>query len=181
MPKFCSNCGSEVKEGFKFCLSCGTEINVKSVKPQSTQPQQTPPSVVPQQNYVPMPPKKMNTKLIFGIIAIIAIVTIILVVVLAFTGGSSSQFEGTWNVESIIGDTDDQWTFYSNGTMKKTNDLFGGTNWSTWRIENNKVYLREEIDILGNGYYYEFSNGGNTIALKYSTGLSITVYTLTRV
>ena len=107
MPKFCSNCGSEVKEGFKFCLSCGTEINAKSAKlqptqsttpgiqPQPTQSKQTPPPIIPQQNYVPMLPKKTSTKLIFGIIAIIAIVIIILVVVLAFTWRGSSQFEGT--------------------------------------------------------------------------------------
>ena len=64
--------------------------------------------------------------------------------------------------------------------MNETNDLLDGTSWSTWRIENNKVYLGEEIDILWNGFYFEFFNGGSTIALKYSTDLSITLYTLTK-
>lgn len=198
MPKFCSNCGAEVKEGYKFCLSCGKEIKGKPAKsqpaqtqqpqaqPQPTQPQQAaPPPVAPQQTYAPMQPKKSNTKLLFGIIAIIVVIVIVLVLVLTLTGGTgSSQFEGTWNVDTIIGDMGDQCTFYNNGTMKETNELFGDitTTWSDWRIEGGKVYLGSEIDYMGTGYTYTASNGGNTLVLKYeAAGLPITAYTLTKV
>lgn len=29
MSKFCSNCGTELKEGASFCSKCGKEINTK--------------------------------------------------------------------------------------------------------------------------------------------------------
>lgn len=31
MSKFCSNCGTELKEGASFCSKCGKEINEKEV------------------------------------------------------------------------------------------------------------------------------------------------------
>jgi len=174
MPN-CPKCGAEVKKGFKFCLACGAPIQAGA---NQASPAANPAS---QQMYTPVPPKKSNTKLIFGLIAIIAIVVIVIAIALVLMGGSgASQFEGTWDVQSMGIDTG-QWTFYGNGTMTYTYDFGYGepsVTWSTWRVENNKFYLGPEMDFIEMGYNYEFSNGGNTLILKYS---SITAYTLTRV
>jgi hypothetical protein len=32
MPRYCANCGAEIKEGYKFCLSCGFELKNKFFK-----------------------------------------------------------------------------------------------------------------------------------------------------
>lgn len=39
MAKFCSNCGTEIKENENFCSKCGNNIN-QTENIQSTQPQQ---------------------------------------------------------------------------------------------------------------------------------------------
>ena len=71
MAKFCPNCGTEVKEGFKFCLSCGAQMQAKgkgskaandTVDPKSFEEQAAAqpgaaPAVQPQQQ--PMPPPAM--------------------------------------------------------------------------------------------------------------------------
>lgn len=51
MGKFCTNCGTELKEGAQFCAGCGTKIGRQSVElvqaQQTVQPQQT--QTMPQQ------------------------------------------------------------------------------------------------------------------------------------
>ena len=198
MGKFCPKCGAEVKEGFKFCLGCGAPMQEQATAPsQTTQvvvQQQTAPAAPPQQavhpGYQPMQPKQTNMKLIFGIIGIVvAIVVIILVVFLVLGmggGGGAQDFVGTWDVTMTGGLGDMEWTFNEDGSLDQTYDYGYGpsTTSTTWRVEDNKLYIGDDsgLDLpVDTGMSYQFSNGGNTVDLKYNYGGSeITVYTLTK-
>jgi hypothetical protein len=195
MPKFCGNCGAEVKKGYKFCLSCGKEINAitaksttqpQTIQTQPSQTQPTPPPVVPQLGYAPTPPKKTNTKLLLGIIiALIAIVIVIVVVIIFVDGGggilegSDSDFIGTW--ETNIGDFwTYQWIFNADKTLEY--GLQGYTaEVGTWEVVNGKLHFKITVigsDLSSQDYDYEFSNGGNTLELEIN---GVTMFTMTKV
>ena len=187
MPKYCPKCKAEVKEGVKFCINFGAQLQAVS----AAQPQQPmPPPAMPQQTYAPMQPKKSNMKLIGALIAIIVIVIVVVVVVVLFIGGGggSEQFIGTWDVEMTGDIVDMQWTFNNDGTLDQTID-YGyetpSTTSTTWRVENNKLYIGETsgIDLpIDTGMSYDYSNGGNKVTLIYSYGgLEIPAFTLIKV
>jgi hypothetical protein len=76
----------------------------------------------------------------------------------------SSQFIGTWDVESSDVDIGD-WTFYENSSLKQFIDYGFGeyTTWISWSVSGDKLFLEDFGDI---GYTCQFSNGGNKLELK---------------
>ncbi len=185
MGKYCPSCGVKVKEGSKFCLSCGANLLTEQSGVQDTQsssaqvPQYQQP--IQQQTYPTIQPKKSNKGLIIAIIAIIAIVVIIAIIFLLIggtLGSDASKFIGTWE-SYISGDYVADIKFNSDKSLEY--GIYGySLNVGTWNVQNNKLILViTEIgtDLTSQEYDYEFSDGGNTLTLKYQ---GIDIITLTK-
>jgi TM2 domain-containing membrane protein YozV len=188
MHNFCSSCGAKIKGDYKFCLNCGAQIKTKtgpsSFEDQVAQPpKQKPPAKTPRpapvpppqqqtgqtQAYAPTQPKKSNTKLIAGIIAIVVVVVIIVIILFLLSGdvlenimgGSDSRFVGEWEQRSEY--ITISWTFNSDGSF----EIMGIEG--TWRVSGDKICM--EADYWGEYagemcYGFKFSNNDNTLTLQ---------------
>jgi len=171
MPFNCPKCGVVNKDGARFCTNCGASI--PPGQPQAPPPQ--PPT------YAPTGPKKSPIKLIIGIIAIVVVLVVVLVVVFMLLGGGNAQsFIGSWDVESIMGTDEGDWTFNEDGTIDATS-AYGYSSSGTWRYEGGRLYvvINDYDETGGQGYTCSFQ--GNTIELKLSVmNYETTIYTLTK-
>jgi len=164
MPKNCSSCGAEVKEGFKFCLSCGAQLQAEAAQLPPAAPVPPPQNISQTQTYAPMQPKKTNMKLIGILIAVIAAVVIVALVVFLFIGGGAtdSRFVGEW--EQFSDYISVTWDFKSGGSLEIM-DIEAGT----WSVSGDKLCVNPSSQWGGSSgemcYNFEFSDNGNTLTL----------------
>ncbi|OGS40084.1 MAG: hypothetical protein A3K77_00220 [Euryarchaeota archaeon RBG_13_31_8] len=169
MGRYCVDCGTEIKEGYKFCLNCGTKTEYEGqANNQTTQ------GNVGYSTQQINTPKKSNKKLIITISAIAAILMVIIVVLLVVLGGNSvGRFVGSWVVLSGGNSTfSGSLIFESNGDLKAGNQGAEMTI-GKWSIEENKICLEFaiiETEIPKICCSYSFSNGGNTLTIFVPTG-----------
>ena len=181
MAKYCSNCGAEIKKGNIFCAGCGTQIQaeapVQTPPPQPTTPPVAPPPTQPQQPYTPMQTKKSNTGLIIGaIVAIVAIVVVLLLIFFVFGGnifggGSTSDFVGTWDLDTVIYDGETQSTYGSYLTFEADGTYTAYGDEGTWSLSNNKLNINSAggtSSMSSLAMDYSFSNNKNTLTLSYA-------------
>jgi len=177
MPNFCPSCGAKVDEGYKFCLSCGAKLQTESTNEPSNPEEQIvpePPTQQPDsQDSITQAtqPRKSNKILLMSLIAIIAVIIIIVVIVFMFTGGGviDNRFVGEWEQSDGEVMTID-WTFKSDGSLE-----IMGMDLASWNVKGNQLCFKTNEfwdEFMQEGpldevcYNFEFSAGGNTVALS---------------